>query len=592
MKKRTQKKSLINCFHKYSSLLFPHVLSLFFVIAFVLIVSVKVHGQTIPVLGFREKQLRLQQLANDSVSSSFSNRPMNLKYYELHMRHPKLKGMWGKALPETAHQYSFLKVGVYDPVFKNTYNTKIPYGENNGAAWYGRGLTSEFHGGFYATSKYVTITFRPDIVYQQNRSFKVPRFVPRDSNGKIEYGAEAIGFIIDHPFRFGPKPYWTFDWGESSLRLHYKNVAVGYSTEPLWWGPGVRYALVMSNNAPGVKHLFIKSRSPVKLPLNIGKVEFNVIWGWPKDSKYFIQSKSPSRLKKLKNDTRNRFMSGMNIVFSPSILPHLYLGLMRVFHQYIPKSGLHAADFLDLFQAFQKKNRSKEIGNYGNDVKNQLASVYLRWVFPKSHAVIYGEYYKEDHNWDLRDLLMEPDHNRAYTIGFQKLILSNWIDFFKINLEINSLEPNLTEVVRPQAYYYTHYLITEGHTNEGQILGAAIGPGSQSQFLGVDGYFDKGKIGLFVQRVVDNNLFYYEWNMKNIAPNDPITYRDWWNHWVKLNIGVEGLYKTRHMLLFGKMVWDKNYNYGRYDIGQKRSTKYDLLNMQFQLGVQYFFGRY
>jgi len=563
-----------------------HLLRLFFVFATISLTGIisvaSVWAQTIPVGDFMEKQLRIQQLAGDSISYSFSNRPLELKYYESAMNHSLLKGIWARPFSSPSHQFSFFTVGLYDPVFKNTYNTKFPYGENNGAAWYGKGLTSEWHAGFYITSKYFTLTFRPDIVYQQNKSFRIPRFVPRDSQGNVEYGAEALGFTIDHPWRFGPSPFWTLDWGETSLRVHYKKLEAGFSTEPLWWGPGVRYALIMSNNAPGVKHLFIGTRNPIQLPWDIGKFEFSLIWGWPHDSKYFIQSQSQARLERLANFTRNRFMTGMNVVFSPSFAPHLYIGLTRVFHQYIPKNGLHAADFLDVFQAFQKKNVAKEIGNFGNDVKNQLASVYLRWVFPESHAEIYGEYAREDHSWDLRDFLMEPDHSRAYTIGFQKLIMSNWIDFFKVNLELNSLQPTLTEVVRSQNYFYTHYLITEGHTNEGQILGAAIGPGSQSQFLGVNGYFDSGKIGIFAQRVVDNNQFHFEYNMQH-------NYKDWWNHWVKLNIGVDALYQLGQVMLDGKIVWDKNYNYGRYHLGQVRYTNDDVVNMQVQLGIQYLF---
>ena len=581
--------TFIKCFNITFNRLSYFNLHLLLTIIFCVVYVNVVRGQTLPIGGFRENQLRIQQLAGDSMSYSFTNRPLDLYAYKKYMGQSSLKGIWGEPLRDVNHHFAFFTVGVYDPVFKNTYNTKLPYGENNGAAWYGRGLISEFHGGFYVTSKYVTLTFRPDIVYQQNRKFLVPRFVPRDSNGNVEYGAEGIGFIIDNPFRFGPKPYWTFDWGETSLRVHYKSLEAGYSTALLWWGPGVRYALVMSNNAPGVKHIFLKSREPISIPLDIGKVEFNLIWGWPQDSKYFIQSTSSNLMYKLRNYTRNRFMSGMNIVFSPSILPHLYIGLTRVFHQYIPKNGLHAADFLDLFQPFQKKNRKKEIGNYGNDVKNQLASVYFRWLFPESHAEIYGEYYKEDHNWDLRDLLMEPDHMRAYTIGVQKLIMSNWIDFFKVNAELNSTEPDLTELVRPQNYDYSHGLIREGHTNKGQILGAAIGPGSQSQFLGVDGYFDKGNVGLFIQREVDNNLFHYIYNLNHVNQYQGVTYRDWWNHWVKLNVGIEGRYNLSRVMFYGKIVWDKNYNYGRYNIGQSRTTKDDLVNMQFQLGIQYLF---
>ncbi len=74
------------------------------------------------------------------------------------------------------------------------------------------------------------------------------------------------------PYRFGPDAYSDFDWGLSSARIHYKSIEAGISTEPLWWGPGVQYALMMSNNAGGFQHLFLGTRSPLQLPLNIGAV--------------------------------------------------------------------------------------------------------------------------------------------------------------------------------------------------------------------------------------------------------------------------------------------------------------------------------
>src|SRR5699024_5581615 len=155
-----------------------------------------------------------------------------------------------------------------------------------GAAWYGRGLNTEFKFGFYITSKYATITFRPDFIYTQNKYFKPPRYTPHYPNGDIRWANPGklpqyrLANLIDLPFRFGPDYYTTFNLGLSSFRIHYKQIEAGFSTENLWWGPGVQYALAMSNNAAGLPHVFIGTRSPVSLPLNIGDIEFRWIFGW------------------------------------------------------------------------------------------------------------------------------------------------------------------------------------------------------------------------------------------------------------------------------------------------------------------------
>lgn len=543
--------------------------------------AIAANAQTLPVGDFREEQVRIQQLFNDSLSHSFSNRPIWKETYDTYFKgHSTNDSWWNRPYDFLGQKFlnDNVTLGIYEPVLTNTYNSKIPFGENNGAAWYGKGLNTEFQGGVFATSEYVTVTFRPHFIYTQNNDFLVPRFVPRDAEGNVQFGDETLGFGIDRPFRFGPDSYTTLDLGQSSARIHYKGIEAGISNEPLWWGPGVRYALTLSNNGPGLKHTFLGTRFPLKIPLNIGKFEFKLIGAWPDDSEYYVNAEQTDQ---------RRFMSGLNLIFSPAFAPNLHLGFTRAVHQYISDEGLSISDFKN---AINFSNRQTAAGQ---NAQNELISVYFRWVFPESHAEVYGEYYREDSFLDSRDLFLEPDHDRAYTIGFQKIIESNWIDFFKVNLELNSLVPNRLDEVRPQAYYYTHGIIEQGHTNGGQILGAAIGPGSESQFLGVDGYFSKGKVGLFVQRVVDNNFFHFEFNQRFIFPTS-IGSKDAFNHRANLNIGANGSYKIGPLLLTGKLIWNKAFNYGRFDLGEReRSTlnlgKDDLVNMNFSLSAQYLF---
>lgn len=544
--------------------------------------TLQLKAQTLPVGELREEQLRIQQLFNDSLSISFSNRPVWKQTYDAYLPDSRDGAWWNQ-------QYDFLQtglwgdrltIGLYEPVMKATINTKIPYGENNGAAWYGRGLNTEFRAGAFLTSDYLTVTFRPHLIYSQNKDFIVPRFVPRDNDGNVLYGHEELGFGIDNPFRFGPDAFSTFDLGHSSVRLHYKALEAGLSNEPLWWGPGVRYALVLSNNAPGLKHTFIGTRYPLQIPLNIGQLEFKLIGAWPEDSEYFANTSSTDR---------QRFMNGFNLVYSPSFAPGLHLGFTRVSHTYVPEEGLGFSDFTKALPFAPKQPPE------GGDAQNELVSAYVRWVFPESHAEIYGEYYREDAFRDARDVFLEPGHDRAYTLGFQKIIPSDWFDFdfFKVNFEINSLVPNRTDEVRPQTYYYTHGEIREGHTNGGQLLGAAIGPGSESQFLGVEGYFPKGKVGLLLQRVVVNDYFHYEFNQRYLFPTGTGN-KDYYNHRANLNIGINGAYKIGPILLSGKAIWQKAFNYGRFDLGERQGTDVtygedDIINMQFSLSARYLF---
>ncbi len=210
---------------------------------------------------------------------------------------------------------------------------------------------------------------------------------------------------------------------------------------------------------------------------------------------------------------------------------------------------------------------------------------------------MYGEYFREDSFYDYRDLFLEPDHDRAFTIGFQKVVeTSGFFDLFNLNAEINSLVPSRVAEVRPQTFYYRHGRIRQGHTNEGQVLGAAIGPGSASQYFGVDGYFDKGKLGLFVQRVAQNDYFHFEFydnpRFDDAGRSGP---KDIYRHRVNLNIGLNADYKIGPLLLSGKLVWNENLNYGRFNYGELEGINFDtvdkndITNIQFQLSARYYF---
>lgn len=570
-------------------------------------------AQPIPVGSILDDQYRLLQLLSDStIQTSLMNRTIWYSTYNNLFKNNNFdrSSWWGQRYqpPEatfTLYNYD-LQVGAYEPVFTNTYNTYLPYGQNNGAAWYGRGLTSELQGGFYVASDYFTLTFRPHLFYSQNKDFLYPSRIPRYPNGDFRYVYRSglptydLADRIDLPFRFGPDPYTTFDWGQSSVRFHYKSIEIGLSNETLWWGPGVRYGLLLSNNAAGFAHIFIGTRKPISLPLNIGKLEFRWLLGRPQDSPYFdLNINDPSltakaREKRLNALNSTRIINGLNIVYTPSFLPNLSLGVSRMIHQYVPEGGLSFnEDILAIFKPFPKPGpevlEDKRVDSFFEEV-NPMASVFFRWVFPDANAEFYGEFYKSDHNVNLRDFLMEPQHGRGYTLGVQKLIEFNgFIDFVKVNAEINSLEPGPIDELRPQSYLYTHSTVKQGHTNRGQLLGAGIEPGSLSQFLGVTGYFNKGKVGLFIQRLVRNQHLYFERQDRYFPLGG---FKNQFHHNIDLNVGITGTYKLGPVLINGKFTWNRKFNYGSFDPIYPLFYTLPVFivdNYQLQLSVRYLF---
>lgn len=552
--------------------------------ALVLLLPGTAKSQTIPTGSLLDEQLKLQLLLSDSATFAGVNRPFSIDSYQSFVKSASSYNPWWSRnlLSRNVSLGKIAEIGMLPTFVQNTLNSKFPYSENNQAAWYGRGSNSEFMGGFYLRSKYLTINLYPHIIYQENRDFLRPRFIPGDGQGGIRYVAEGIQAQLDAPFRFGPDPFTTVDPGNSSIRLHYKKFETGLSTEPLWWGPAIRYPLLFSNNAPGFPHFFFASREPVSIPY-FGDIQFRWILGYPEESKYFDGE----------GEGETRFTNAINVAYSPFFFKNLTVGVIRVYHVF-EENGFRLSNALLLFNPLSSSaiNRT-EGGNDAVQARNQGASVYLHLSLPEANAEIYGELFRDDHSYDTRDFINEPHHIGAWTFGFQKISYVPWLDFIKTNVEFTSLTETQLEQVRPQRYLYTHSKIGQGHTNKGQILGAAIGPGSNSQLLTVDAYKGDFKLGLLAQRWVDNDNYHFELGSVKHSPSK--NFGDYFRHRINLNFGLNFLYGPGPFYINSRLMWTKAFNYGRFNYGKfegisiRNYEHFDLINIHFQVGLTYIF---
>jgi len=540
------------------------------------------YAQKLSVGTIQDQQMRLHVLLADSIHFSVVNRPFSYSDYQKIMDSDDSLQWWNRNITSKVYELSEgITAGIHSPVFKNTVNTRFPYSQNNGAAWYGRGMNSELFGGFYIRSSYLTIDLQPHLIYQQNIDFLSPRFLQR-VGGKPTYQLTEFDVEIDLPYRFGPDPFTTFDWGSSSIRGHYKKWEAGLSSEPLWWGPVNQYPLIMSNNAPGVHHFFFNSRSPMKIPY-FGKLSFQWVLGYPQESGYYTGENAGTK----------RFINALNLAYQPSLFENLTLGATRVYHIY-EGDGFSFDQVSVILGPLRKVALIQQEGeDRERQERNQAVSIYAHLRLPKANAEIYAEFFREDHSFNFRDLFNQPHHNSAYAFGFQKVFFGPWANFFKMNLEITNLTITQLQQVRPQAYYYSHSRIQQGHTNRGQVLGAAIGPGSNSQYIDMEAYRGNLRIGMFLQRVVVNDTFHFQEGSIRFSPARD--FGDYFRHRIDLNVGLNLLYGPGPFYIQSNLIWTKAYNYGRFDLGDllrvniQNYDQNDRTNMQFQIGITYVF---
>jgi hypothetical protein len=132
--------------------------------------------------------------------------------------------------------------------------------------------------------------------------------------------------------------------------------------------------------------------------------------------------------------------------------------------------------------------------------RDQLFSLFGRWVFPADGVEVYGEWGRTQLQPSLRDFFTAPNHTQGYTLGLQWRG-GDWREgSFRIQTEITQLEQSATFRDGPLGSWYTSARVIQGYTNRGESLGASIGPGASSQWLAFD-YLKPGwRLGAFIGR--------------------------------------------------------------------------------------------
>lgn len=399
---------------------------------------------------------------------------------------------------DSAHHFSVLPVTV-----NAGFNSAFPFGSNDGAVWAGRGLTTSLQAGVAAAWGPVSLVLNPIVFRAENASFTL---APNGYDGVGAFRDADFPYNVDRPQRFGNGPYSKFDWGQSTLRIDWLGITAGFSTANQYWGPATVFPVILGNNAAGIPHVFLGTERPTNI--GIGRVQAQVVYGMESQSAYSPVTGSDTFVDVTNPGTR-RFMSGLIATFSPAPIPGLEIGAARFFHQ-AWTGTINASLLRTPFEGILKSSVSKGLSIPGYDdkdvLKNQLASLFGRWVLPHSGFEMYAEYGHEDHNADLRDLESEPDHSRIAMVGFRKVFVRSDSTFSALRAEyIDGSEPTLGRH-RGEGGVYSHSVLRQGHTENGQLLGADIGVGSPTgAYVAVESYAPSGRTTWYLQRIAENS---------------------------------------------------------------------------------------
>lgn len=457
----------------------------------------------------------------------------------------------------------------------NQFNSHHQEGFNDGSMVPAKGTQLRASAGFYFKLGPLNIKLKPEFVYAQNKAFMG---FPAEYVTRYGYKFPKNPYLsnIDLPEKFGVGAFKKAYWGQSSISLNlFSSVSLGLSNENLWWGPGYKNSLLMTNSAPGFWHLSFNTIKPLKTP--IGSFEWQVISGRLEESGYTYG---------LTKDWR--YINAIVLNYQPKWIPGLFLGFARSFQVYHKDIGNSFGDYFPIF-SFLTKERLGANNIVDDKNKNQLISIFMRWVFKESNAEIYFEYGREDHSADTRDFLIESSHSAAYILGFRKLYIINKSEssFIQLLIETTKLSSDQTTINRKggmaNGSWYQHSRIQYGYTHRGQLLGAGIGPGSNLQTFHLSWNRGLKQIGIELERFVHNNDFWYNFI------KDPRT------NWIDLSATLNANWDYKHFILFGKMKFISSINYQwLYEPKEIIPGEYwmptdDTFNFHLQVGITYRF---
>jgi hypothetical protein len=385
---------------------------------------------------------------------------------------------------------SRLRVTLFAPELRMVNNSALPFSLNDGPLWAGRGSNMLITAGVGLSYKSVRVIIAPQLTTSENLPFQVIPYPQNDASGRNVWSNpfHPAGSSIDLPLRFGDAPIRRVVPGQSSLTIDVRGVSFGVATENLWWGPGIRNAIVLSNNAEGFPHAFIQTKNAVRTPF--GTFDAQWILGELRESIFFDNNPA--------NDLRS--LSGLIVVWTPLSDSGLSLGMARTVFAPAARSGVSLSAAFDFLRDVGHPNTDARDSAKGPG-PDQVFSFFGRWVFPKTGFEAYAEWARFEEPISFRDLLEFPGHSQAYTLGLQWAHPLARGGTLRLQAEGSDLEPDPSIRVRPVATTYTSRSVVQGYTNLGKSLGANIGPGSSSQWLAADYFAPKVRFGVFVGRI-------------------------------------------------------------------------------------------
>ena len=348
-------------------------------------------------------------------------------------------------------------------------------------------------------ARYLYAQNRPDLENMRGDVFE------RGSNYRLGFAARGrltdfLGFYL-HPEYGGA--FSESDRGLDLIEGYGKVMAGPYEVEigrdSLWWGPGYRGSILMSNNAEPFTMIKITNPQPIHLPWVLRYLG-------PVRAEWFLTQLEQDRV------IPNAKLSGMRINFKP--LPWIELGASRV----VMFGGTGApetsfTDYVKMFFAVSEQAENNQLA--GVDASILIPVAEMPWLqrLPLRSVKLYVDGAGEDEAGGL-----PSKWGALYGLAFNDLFKTGRTDL-RFEYAENHV-PGLPNV------FYAHSLYKSGYTYEGRIIGHYMGTDTQQVFMQLSHYvtedlrlrlsYDRLTHGLSDDASRDENIYecdlmYFRW---------------------------------------------------------------------------------
>lgn len=412
-----------------------------------------------------------------------------------------------------------------------SWNSNLPFGDRDGLLWQGRGINASATTGVYLDGPWWSLTIAPEVAVAENRVFDL---------GPSGFADNPYGHVtaaMDYPQQMGSDAWSLAHLGQSEARLYWRNLTIGAGTQNVVFGPARINPILLSNEAPGFPHIDL---GLLPAETAIGTFEARALWGVLTESVAFDD-----------NPDNDRTVSSMLAVsYRPIWFDALTFSLYRTV-------AVNQEDVGSRFvwQVFDPRPRGGSNGDdptFGSDAVDQRVALSLELLFPVVGSRTYVEWARNDFASNWFSFVQIPYHSAAWTAGWEQIAWNGRRADLLTVLELTHLWQSRNYFLGgafSRSFFYGHPIVNHGHTNQGQLLGAPAGPGSEGGTLRLVLRHDAFRLEGYIERYAVNADYVYAqipntgrevldtestWGLALSVPRGPITLR------------FEGAHVTRH----------------------------------------------